>query len=129
MINLNSIQITGNLTKDPEQKAIGADKQTILGTFSIANNTRTSNKEEVVFVNVKCWNKVAENVCKYLTKGSPVLIEGRFCQDSYEDKDGNKKTFYYVNASRVQFASSKPKSDDTSDSVPTKTEDPDDLPF
>ena len=56
-------------------------------------------------MNIEVWNKPAENVNKYLKKGSQVAIDGSIRMDRFNDKDGNARTTYRVVANNVQFLS------------------------
>ena len=87
----------GNLTKSPELKSLGEYNKCI---FPIAIN---SSKDEVVFMDVECWNKVAENCDKYLSKGSCVYVEGKVKVNKWEDKNGNKRQKFYIGADLVRF--------------------------
>lgn len=100
MSNLNKVFLLGNLTRDPElrQTASGAS----VCNFSIAVNEGFGDKKKVNFFNVQAWQKTAEACAKYLSKGRPVLVEGRLQNRSYE-KDGQKRTITEIVAENVQF--------------------------
>jgi len=100
---MRQIVFTGNITKDLELKVGQSGKSNV--SFTVANNDR---KENVVFMNVKAFEKTAENCANYLKKGSKVLVVGDFATYEYE-KDGVKKYGYEVLANRVEFLDSKPK--------------------
>lgn len=96
----------GNLTRDPEVRY--TPKGTAVTDLAMAINTvyRTQEgdeKEEVTYVDVVTWGRQAETCGQYLTKGAPVLVEGRLQLDQWEDKDGQKKSRLRVRAERVQF--------------------------
>lgn len=115
MANLNRVLLIGNLTRVPEMRY--TPKGTAVAEIDIAVNRvwkdeNGEKKEECVFVSVTCWSKTAENADQYLTKGSPVFIEGRLTLDTWEDKNGGgKKSKLKVVAENVQFLSGKPKSE------------------
>lgn len=92
---MNSVQLIGNLTKDPVMTKGG------VAFFTLAVN-RHDKDNNTDFPNVKVFGKQAENVCKFLKKGSACGVEGRLETGAYE-KDG--KTIYYtgVIANRVEF--------------------------
>lgn len=100
MSNLNKVFLLGNLTRDPElrQTPSGAS----VCNFSIAVNEGFGDKKKVNFFNVQAWQKTAEACAKYLSKGRPVLVEGRLQNRSYE-KDGQKRTVTEIVAENVQF--------------------------
>ena len=103
----------GNLTRDPELRYTPGG-QAVCDIGIAINRKYTANgqdKEEVCFVDIVVWAKQAESCSKYLRKGSSVLVEGRLQYDTWEDKDGKKRSRLRVTAERVQFLSS--KSDDS----------------
>lgn len=87
----------GNLTKSPELKELGNYNKC---TFPIAIN---STKDDVLFMDVECWNKVADNCGKYLSKGSCVYVEGKIKVNKWKDKDGYPKQRFFVSADIVRF--------------------------
>jgi single-strand DNA-binding protein len=85
---------------------VGPDKS--VTHFSIAHNTRYKTqdgeqKEEVTFLECDAWGRQGELVSQYLTKGSPVVVEGAIRQDSWTDKEGQKRTRLKVLVNRVHF--------------------------
>lgn len=90
----------GNLTGDPELKYV---KETPKTTFSIAINEKRGEREETLFVDVECWDKLADTVAEYKRKGDAVLVQGRWKMDEYEDRDNNKRRKWYVRADTVRF--------------------------
>jgi len=108
-INLNRVVITGNLTKDPELKALPSG--TALCELRIACNTRRKEKNEFVdewvdkpnYFNVKVWGAQGENVARYLAKGRPVAIDGRLEWREWEAQDGSKRQAVDIIADTVQF--------------------------
>lgn len=93
--NINTVIISGNLTRDPEIKYIPSG--TALAMLGIASS-RSYKKDEqwmesTTFVDVKIWGKAAEAICGKLKKGHPVLIQGRLETESWDDKQtGQKRT-------------------------------------
>lgn len=104
---LNKAFVYGNLTRDPELKALPSGSS--VATFSVATNRvwndRDGKKQETAeFHNIVVFGKQAEIVSQYLRKGSGALIEGRIVTRSWEDKtDGSKKYRTEIVADRVQF--------------------------
>ena len=92
----------GNLTATPQSKDVG---ENTVCTFSIAINS-ISKKEDVFFVDVECWNKVAQNCQKYLDKGSRALVEGKLKLNSWTSKEGQKREKFICVADLVTFISS-----------------------
>lgn len=102
---LNKAMIYGNLTRDPELKALPSGMNVC--TMSIATNRvykdRDGNRQESVdYHNVVVFGNQAENSAKYLSKGNGVYVEGRLQTRSWE-KDGQKMYRTEVVADRVQF--------------------------
>lgn len=95
MASFNRVILMGNLTRDPELRYIPSG--TAVSDIGLAVNDRRKGPngdwiEETTFVDVTLWGRQAEIANEYLTKGSPVLIEGRLKLDSWQDKDGQKRS-------------------------------------
>ncbi len=103
-MSLNSVNIMGNLTRDPEMRYLPSG--TGVCTLSIANNrvyTKDGQRQnETSFFDVDVWGAQAENCSKYLSKGSGVIIEGRLKQDRWE-KDGRTQSRVKIVATSVHF--------------------------
>ncbi len=103
-MSLNSVNILGNLTRDPEVKQTPSGKTVC--SLSIANNrvyTKGGEKvTEVSYFDVEVWGVVAENCSKYLTKGQAIIVEGRLRQDRWE-KDGKTQSRVRISANNVHF--------------------------
>lgn len=118
--NLNRVQLAGHLTRDPESRQIGPDRQVC--NFGLAINRRFKGKdgeakEDTVFLDCEAWGRTAELVSQYLTKGAPAYIEGALKLDQWEDKDGQKRSKVKVVADSVQFLG-KPKESDAAGARP-----------
>lgn len=93
---LNKIFLYGNLTRDPELKALPSGSQVV--EFGVATN-RTykdkdgAKKEEVDFHNIVSFGRTAEVIAQYMKKGRPIFIEGRIRTRSWEAKDGTGKRY------------------------------------
>lgn len=103
---LNKAIIIGNLTRDPELKALPSGSQ--VTSFSLATNRVWKDKngakqESVDYHNIVVFGRQAETVAQYLKKGSSALIEGRMQTRSWDAPDGTKKYRTEVIADRVQF--------------------------
>lgn len=96
---LNKVQLIGNLGRDPETRYTQSGKA--VGQFSVAVDGGSRDKTE--WVNVKVWEKNAENCQQYLKKGSRAYVEGRLETESWDGNDGQKKYKTVVVASRVIF--------------------------
>src|SRR3990167_7242901 len=103
---LNKALVIGNLTRDPESRALPSGVQ--VATFSVATNRVWKDKngakqESADFHNVVVFGRQAETVSQYLKKGSSVLVEGRMQTRSWDASDGTKKYRTEIVADRVQF--------------------------
>ncbi|OGG65584.1 single-stranded DNA-binding protein [Candidatus Kaiserbacteria bacterium RIFCSPLOWO2_02_FULL_45_11b] len=102
---LNKAMVYGNLTRDPEMKALPSGMQVCsfsLATNRVYNDRDGKRQEAVDYHNIVVFGKTAENVGKYMTKGSSIFVEGRMQTRSWE-KDGVKQYRTEVIADRVQF--------------------------
>ena len=106
MASFNRVILVGNLTRDPEIKYIPSG--TPVCELGLAVNDRRKNQngewiEETTFVDVTLWGRTAEVASEYLSKGSPVLIEGRLKLDTWETNDGQKRSKLRVVCERMQM--------------------------
>lgn len=107
MANLNKVMLIGNLTRDPELRY--TPKGTAVAELGLAinrvwNNEQGQRQEETTFVDVTLWSRQAELAQQYLTKGSPVYIEGRLSLDTWDDKTtGQKRSKLKVIGENLQF--------------------------
>ena len=90
----NKVQLIGNLGNNPEIITLESGKK--LAKFSIATNESYKNSKgekvtDTQWHNIVAWNKTAEIIEKYLTKGSEVMVEGKLTSRSYDTKEGEKK--------------------------------------
>ena len=93
MSGFNKTILIGNLTRDPELRYTGSG--TAVADLNLAVNTvrgsGADKKESKLFIDCTVWKNKAEVCCEYLSKGKPVLVEGRLVQDTWEDKETGKK--------------------------------------
>jgi single-strand DNA-binding protein len=106
--SLNKVFLVGNLTRDPELRYIPSGQPVVSFTVAVNrayNSQSGEKKEEVSFIRVVAWARLAENCNEYLKKGSPVLVEGRLQSRSWDAQDGTKRSTIEVVAQSVQFLS------------------------
>jgi len=106
MASFNSVTLLGNLTRDPELKTLATGGA--VANLGLAVNRRWKSsegetKEEVTFVDCEAWGRTAELIGQYLTKGSACLVQGRLKYDSWDDKDGSRRSRLKVVVEQVQF--------------------------
>lgn len=102
---LNKVFVAGNLTRDPELKALPSGAQ--VATFAVATSRTWKDqngekKEATEFHNIVVFGRQAETSAQYLKKGQQVLVEGRLQTRGWE-KDGTKHYRTEIVADRVQF--------------------------
>lgn len=95
---MNSVMLSGRLTRDPQIKS--TQKGTKVASYSIAVQR---NKDEADFINCISWDKQADIVDKYCHKGDFVIIEGRLSTRSYDAQDGYKVYVTEVISNRVEL--------------------------
>ena len=106
---LNKAFVIGNLTRDPELKAIPSGIKVC--SFSVATNRVWKDKngarqESADYHNIVVFGRQAETVAQYMKKGSQVMVEGRMQTRSWDDAGtGTKKYRTEIIADRVQFGS------------------------
>ena len=125
MSSINRLCITGNLTKDPQYKVIPSS-QTALCEFGIAANRKWGDKEEVLFLDVSIFGKLADVANKYCRKGKPVALSGRLKQDVWEDKNGGgKRSKIILIADELQLLGGRDDdSDQQQDATPARQQRP-----
>ncbi len=93
-MNLNKAFVLGNVTRDPEVRALPSGQQ--VASFGIATNrfytdASGQKKQDAEFHNIVCFGKLADIASRYLTKGSLVLIEGRIKTRNWQNQQGIKQ--------------------------------------
>ncbi len=135
MASYNRVLVMGNLTRDVDLRHTATG--TAVAEIGLAMNETFKNKagekvEQVCFVDVIVWGRQAETSAEYLTKGSPVFVEGRLQLDQWETDGGEKRQKLRVRADRVQFLGSGKKGapiPDESRAPGGAVEYEDDIPF
>lgn len=129
---MNIAIIAGRLAHTPTIKVLPSGFK--VAEFSVATNYSTKNKEtdqweqKTDWHNVKVFGNRAETVTEYLRGGDQVIVEGSMKTDTYEDKEGNKKSRSYILMNDFEFGAKNMKRDDRNESIqggePTKNEAP-----
>jgi single-strand DNA-binding protein len=105
--NINRVVITGNLTRDPELRALAGGNSVC--SLRIACNGRRKNndtgqwEDQPNYFDVTVWGAQGENCNRYLSKGRPVAIDGRLQWREWQDQNGNKRQSVDIIAESVQF--------------------------
>ncbi|MDY0166226.1 MAG: single-stranded DNA-binding protein [Thermoguttaceae bacterium] len=110
MASYNRVILVGNLTRDPELRYISSG--TPVADIGLAVNDRRKNAngewvDEAQFIDVTLWSRLAEIASEYLSKGSSVLIEGRLKYDTWESREGEKRSKLRVVGERMQMLGSR----------------------
>jgi single-strand DNA-binding protein len=127
-MNLNRVQIAGNLTRDPELRY--TPKGTAVCRIGVAVNRKWKGedgelKEEVTFVDCDAWNKTAEAIGQYLKKGRGIYVEGRLKLDQWEDKQTQeKRSKMKVVVESFQFTDRKPDGEEEPRRADTRSSTP-----
>lgn len=103
---MNKVIIIGRLVADVELNNYGKGKNAGVYThFTVAVNDGKDEKGEskAVFIPCSAFNHSAEILDEYVKKGDMVAITGRIAIDSYEDKEGNKRSKFYLNVENVEL--------------------------
>ena len=126
---INKVILMGRLTRDPELRYTG--NGTAVCSFNIAINNGTGESQTTDFISCTAWNKTAEFVNKYFTKGRMIIVFGSIRTRSWEGKDGKKNYATEVVASEVSFGESKKDTSLTTEVAEEfeQIEAPEDLPF
>ena len=128
---MNKVILLGRLTKDPKTRYTQSTN-TQVTSFTLAVNRRfvkQGEERQADFINIVSWNKTAEFVSKYFSKGQQVGVIGRIQTRNYDDEQGVKHYITEVIAEEVYFAGEKKEkaqNDPTDDFEITNS---DDLPF
>ncbi|OLQ52638.1 single-stranded DNA-binding protein [Bacillus paralicheniformis] len=100
---LNRTVLVGRLTRDPDLRYVGDGKPVVSFTLAVNRTFKNQNGEtEADFINCVAWRN-AENIAKFLKKGSMAGVDGRLQTRSYDDQSGRRVFVTEVNVESVQF--------------------------
>lgn len=131
----NKVFLIGNLTRDPELRYTTSGIP--VARFAIAvnrirrKNAGADNNQDVDFINIVAWRRLAEICGEYLKKGRPVAIEGRLQIRSFKGKTGEMVTMTEVVADNMQMLGRKPGAEEagSADQQPMEDESGGEIPF
>ena len=105
MANLNKVLLMGRLTRDPQQKFIPSGQSVVNIGLAVNRvfNVNGEKREETTFVDCEAWGQQGDTLVKYMKKGSPIFIEGRLKFESWQTKEGDKRSKLSVVVDRFQF--------------------------
>jgi single-strand DNA-binding protein len=104
MASVNHVVLTGNLTSDPEVKYLPSGMAVCKLRMAVNNNYKDKSgqwQEDTCFIDVDVWGSQAERIAESCKKGSKVLVEGSLREDTWEDREGNKRSKIKVRAQRA----------------------------
>jgi len=111
MASFNRVIMMGNLTRDPQMSYLPS--QTPVVEFGLATNRKWKDqqgqqREDVCFIDCRAYGKQAEVIAQYMAKGRTLLVEGRLQLDTWEGKDGIKRSKHRVFVENFQFVGQGP---------------------
>ena len=115
---LNHITVMGRLTRDPEMRTTQSGVSVV--SFTVACDRdfggRDGGERQTDFIDCVAWRSTGEFVSKYFHKGSMIVVSGRLQSRKWQDRDGNNRTSWEINADNVYFGESRRDSDSGRDS-------------
>src|SRR5574344_319203 len=97
---MNNVNIIENITKDVELKYTQNNKAVV--TVTLAVNEGYGESQKTYFIDVQIWEKLAENLAKYCSKGSKIAVSGKLIQQSWE-YEGKKQRKVLIQAFNIMF--------------------------
>ena len=120
---MNIIAITGRLAQDVTVRQTANGKPVANFSIAVQRNTKNENGQyDADFFNVTCFNSTAEFAEKYLAKGVKVEISGAIQNNSWTDKEGNKRISTVIYANNIGFAESKKAAQENGSQAQTKAQ-------
>lgn len=129
---LNNWVGMGRLVRDPEKKTTASGVSVCNFTIAVDRDYKNGDEKIADFIDVTCWRGTADFVANYMSKGRMVVVNGPLQSRKWEDKDGNKRVSWEIQAQNVYFGDSKKDGAGQAETTPQFTELPADegnLPF
>ena len=120
---LNHIVIMGRLTRDPELRTTQSGVSVTSFTVAVDRDFggRDGGERQTDFVDCVAWRQTGEFVSKYFHKGSMIVVSGRLQSRKWQDREGNNRTSWEINADNVYFGESRRDGDSSRDSYSNNT--------
>ena len=117
---LNHITIMGRLTRDPELRTTQAGVSVTSFTVAVDRDFggRDGGERQTDFVDCVAWRSTGEFVSKYFHKGSMIVVSGRLQSRKWQDREGNNRTNWEINADNVYFGESRRSREENGGSAP-----------
>ncbi len=120
---LNHITVMGRLTRDPELRTTQSGVS--VASFTVACDRdfggRDGGEKQTDFIDCVAWRSTGEFVSKFFHKGSMIVVSGRLQSRKWQDREGNNRTNWEINADNVYFGESRRDSDSGRDSYSNST--------
>ena len=129
---LNNAVIMGRLVRDPELRQTNSGVSVANWTLAVDRDYKNGDEKVCDFLDCVAWRSSADFVCKYFTKGRMMCVRGPIYTRKWQDKDGNNRTGWEIQAENIYFGDSKRDGDAPAGSTPSFTPvsaDEGDLPF
>ena len=112
---MNKIIVSGRFVKDHDLKYSQLGKAILNNTIAVSDGY--GDKKQTYFLNIVVWDKLAENLAQFTTKGSRVLLGGKVTQRTYENKEKNKVNVVEIVVSEFELLEGK-KQEESNDDLP-----------
>jgi single-strand DNA-binding protein len=115
---INRVVLVGRLTKDPELRYTANNVAVVSFTLAVNRNfTGQDGQQEADYLPCVAWRKLAENIAKYVGKGSMVAVDGRIQTRNYEAQDGTRRYITEIVCDNTRFLDTRSPSESTGDSM------------
>ena len=132
-MSLNVVAIMGRLAADPQMRQTQSGKSVASFRVAVDRGRKDANgQNQTDWLDVVAWDKTADFVSRYFSKGSMIAVTGRLQSRNYQDKNGNNRTAIEIVAQQVSFCGAKPRAEEpnaASNGTFAPVEDDGDLPF
>lgn len=107
-MNFNQTILVGNLCKDPETRQVGDSNvcKIRLAVNEYWKDAQGQKQQRVMYINVEFWNKLADVVQQYTSKGSSIMVVGKLQLNEYQDRNGVNRSEHYIRADSMQLGNS-----------------------
>ena len=104
---LNTVALQGRLVSDPELKTTNSGVSVVSFTLAVDRDYQTNGERQTDFINIVAWRGTAEFISRYFGKGRMIVVQGSLYSRKWQDKDGNNRIAWEVQADKVYFGDSK----------------------
>lgn len=105
---MNECIFIGNLTRDPEVRSVGSEHRVARFTLAVNSGRRKDGEEQVAYIDCEVWDKAADVIAKYITKGSKLCVQATARTESWADKaSGQKRSALRFRVHKFHFVGAK----------------------